>query len=63
MGYALASFGISILLLFLSVMNILSIVTSPGKFVCIFTLAIIAAITGLAFWNGPQQYMNKIFEK
>ena len=53
MGYAFASFGISVLLLFLSVINILSIVTSPGKFVCIFTLAIIAAITGLAFWNGP----------
>ena len=47
----------------MSLMNIFSIVTSPGKFVCIFTMAVIAALTGLAFWNGPQTYMNKMFEK
>ena len=63
MGKAFMSFGICALLLFVSLVNIFSIVTSPGKFVCIFTMAVIAAIVGLAQWNGPQQYMNKIFEK
>ena len=60
---AFGAFGICFLLLFVSIMNIFSIVTSPGKFVCIFTMAVIAALVGLAFWNGPQQYMNKMFEK
>ena len=60
---ALACFGISFLMLFLALFSILSIVTNPAKFVLIFTLAVIFAIAGLAFWNGPQQYMNKIFQK
>ena len=47
----------------MSLINIFSIVTSPGKFVVIFTFAVIAAIVGLAQWNGPQTYMNRIFEK
>jgi len=58
---ALGAFGISFLLLFLALFSILSIITNPAKFVLIFTMAVIAAIVGLAFWNGPQQYMNKIF--
>ena len=57
------SFGVSALLLFVSAMSIFRIVTNPASFVCIFTLAVIAAITGLAQWNGPQAYMTKIFEK
>ena len=57
------SFGICGLLLFVSLINIFSIVTSPGKFVVIFTMAVLAAIIGLAQWNGPQTYMNRIFEK
>ena len=60
---ACISFGISILLLFVSFINIFSIITNPGSFVLIFTLANIAAIVGLAHWNGPQAYMTKIFEK
>ena len=60
---AFGAFGICGLLLFVSIMNVFSIVTSPGKFVCIFTMAVIAALVGLAYWNGPQQYMNKMFEK
>merc|ERR1712226_1386709 len=50
-------------MLFLAVFSIFSIVTNPAKFVLIFTLAVIFAIAGLAFWSGPQQYMNKIFQK
>ena len=60
---ALISFGVSALLMFVSAMSIFRIVTNPAGFVCIFTLAVIAAIVGLAQWNGPQAYMNKIFEK
>ena len=63
MSRAFMSFGICALLLFVSLINIFSIVTNPASFVCIFTLAIIAALVGLAQWNGPQAYMNKIFEK
>ena len=63
MSRAFMSFGICALLLFVSLINIFSIVTNPASFVIIFTLAIIAALVGLAQWNGPQAYMNKIFEK
>ena len=56
-------FGLSILFLFASLINIFQIITSPGTFVCIFTTAVICALLGLSFWNGPQTYMNKIFEK
>ena len=34
-----------------------------GTFVIIFTSSIIAALVELCFWNGPQTYMNRIFEK
>ena len=57
------AFGICAILLLISLMNIFSIVIAPAQFVCTFTMAVIAALTGLAFMNGPQQYMNKIFEK
>jgi hypothetical protein len=40
-----------LLLLLQLLINILD--TSPGKFVCIFTMTIIAALVGLAHWNGP----------
>lgn len=60
---ALISFGVSALLFFVSLMSIFRIVTNPASFVCVFTIAVIAAIVGLAQWNGPQAYMNKIFEK
>jgi len=50
---ALGAFGISALLLLVSLFNILSIITNPAGFVCIFTMAVIAALVGLAMWNGP----------
>ena len=60
---AAIAFAIAALLLFVDFISIFSIVTSPGKFTCIFTMTIIAALVGLAHWNGPQAYMNKMFEK
>ena len=63
MKYAFASFGLSALLFLCALVNIFSIVLSPSKFVLIFTMAVIAGLTGLSFWNGPQVYFNKIFEK
>ena len=63
MKYAFASFGLCALLMLCALVNIFSIVLSPAKFVLIFTCAVIAGLTGLAFWDGPQVYFNKIFEK
>jgi hypothetical protein len=63
MKYAFISFGICALMLFASFINVFNIVLSPGKFVCMFNISTLAGLTGLAFWNGPQVYMNKIFEK
>ena len=63
MKKAFMSFGVCVLFLFVSLINIFSIVTNPASFVVIFNVAIIAALVGLAQWNGPQTYMNKIFEK
>ena len=60
---AAIAFAISGLLLFVDFISIFSIVTSPGKFCLIFTLTIISLLVGLAHWNGPQAYMNKMFEK
>ena len=61
--YALISFGVCGLLLFASLVNIFSIILAPASFVTMFTLASLSGLTGLSFWNGPQVYMNKIFEK
>jgi len=60
---AAIAFAISGLLAMVCVFSIFSVVTSPGKFTCIFSMTIIALLTGLAHWNGPQAYMNKMFEK
>jgi hypothetical protein len=60
---AAIAFAISALLALVCVFSIFSIVTSPGKFTCLFSMTIIALLTGLAHWNGPQAYMNKMFEK
>ena len=60
---ACAAFGISALLFVISLSQLFKIVTNPAVFVSIFTLAVLAAIAGLALWNGPQDYMIKIFQK
>lgn len=59
----LAAFAISALFFFLALMNIVTIVLSPAKFTCTFTIAVLSALTGLAMWNGPEDYMNRCFEK
>ena len=53
MSRAFTAFGIALLLMFMSLVNIFSIVTSPSRFVLIFTMAVISALVGLAFWSGP----------
>ena len=45
---AFVAFGISGLLIFVSIFQIFSIITNPGKFVVIFTMAVIALLVGLA---------------
>ena len=63
MKYACISFIICAVMLFASMINLFSIVLAPATFVTMFTIAILAGLSGLAFFNGPQAYMNKIFEK
>ena len=61
--YAFISFAVCGLMLLASIINVFTIVLSPAKFVCIFTFSVLSGLMGLAWWNGPQVYMNKIFEK
>ena len=60
---ALMFFGVASLFLLLAFVNILSIIISPAKFTCSFTIAVILGMIGLSLWNGPQAYVNKCFEK
>ena len=60
---AMIFFGIAALMLLFAVMNIFSIVTNPGRFVCIFNLFIISAMTGLAYYRGPRDYVSNMFER
>ena len=50
---ALMFFGFAALFLLLSLVNIFSIILSPAKFTCMFTIAVIMNMVGLALWNGP----------
>ena len=52
--YAMIFFGVSALMLLFALMNIFSIVTNPGRFTTIFNLAVMAAMTGLAYYRGPR---------
>ena len=60
---AFVAFGISALLFLMSIVSIFKIVTNPSSFVLTFTLAALATLVGLAYWNGPQDYIIKIFQK
>ena len=53
MKNAAISFGVMALLLLICLVKIFDIILNPASFVFVFTLAVIACITGLAFWNGP----------
>lgn len=60
---ALMFFGIGSLFLLLAMLNIFAIIISPAKFTCMFTIAVILAMIGLAEWTGPQKYVEKCLEK
>ena len=59
---ALICFVVGGLLLFGSLFSIVSIVTSPGYFSCLFTVALVILLTGMALWSGPRAYVHRMFE-
>jgi len=59
--YAVISFVVAGLFGFLSFFMLAMIVAAPDKFVLMFTLAMMALLTGFAFLNGPRSYVKKLF--
>ena len=59
---ACISFAIASLFMLMSLFGIISFFTSPAYFTTIFTISLVSALTGLAFWNGPQDYVYKMFQ-
>ena len=60
---SLIFFGIGALFFLLALINIFSIILSPAKFTCMFTIAVILNMIGLCMWSGPQSYVEKCLEK
>ena len=48
--------------LFLSLISIVSVITSPGYFSILFTIALLSMLASLAFWSGPRAYVHRMFE-
>ena len=59
--YAVISFIVAGLFGFLSFMLLALIVAAPDKFVLMFTLSMIALLTGFAFLKGPRSYVKNLF--
>ena len=59
--YAIISFVVAVLFGFLSFMMLTMIVLSPDKFVLMFTITVIAVLTGFAFLKGPRTYVKNLF--
>lgn len=59
--YAIISFVVAGLFGLLSFMMLAMIVAAPDKFVLMFTLSMIALLTGFAFLKGPRTYVKNLF--
>ena len=59
--YAVISFVIAAMFGFLSMLLLALIVAAPDKFVLMFTISMVALLTGFAFLNGPRTYVKKLF--
>jgi len=59
--YAVISFVVAGMFGFLSMLLLALIVAAPDKFVLMFTISMIALLTGFAFLNGPRTYVKKLF--
>ena len=57
---AFICFAISGLSFLMSVLNLPSIVLAPSFFTFLFTLSMITLVFGLAFLNGPANYLKKL---
>lgn len=52
--------GIGAMLMLLAFMCLPTFILAPQKFTILFSLAILAMLTSLAFLNGPRNYIEKI---
>ena len=57
---AFISFAICAFLMTVSLMNIPTLIITPQVFTLFFTLAMVSALFGLAFLNGPANYVAKM---
>jgi hypothetical protein len=60
---AFVALAIGALLLLFAIFSIPTLIISPSKFTLFFTLSMGSLLTGLAFFNGPRTYLNKLFDK
>lgn len=60
MTKAFISFGVAAFFLLMAVFNLPALVLSPQMFCLMFTIAMISAIVGIAFMNGPSEYAKKL---
>lgn len=59
---AFICFAVSAFFLMMSILNLPSLILAPQMFNLFFTLAMVGAIGGLAFMNGPLVYARKLGE-
>ena len=55
--------AIGALFLLFTIFSLPTLIISPSKFTLFFTLAMIAMLTALAFFNGPRTYLNKLCDE
>lgn len=60
---AFIAFGMGALLLLFALFSLPYIVISPQNFTIFFTLSMLALLVGLAYMNGPQQYLKKLTQR
>jgi len=63
--YAKAFIGFAIcgLFLLLALFNLPSLVLAPRIFTFLFTSAMVSLLAGIAFYNGPQQYLSRLSQR
>ncbi|CDW78590.1 sft2-like domain-containing protein [Stylonychia lemnae] len=60
MTKAFVSFAVAGFFLLMALFNLPSLVLAPQMFSLMFTIAMISAIVGIAFMNGPSEYAKKL---
>jgi hypothetical protein len=60
---AIISFAVSAFFLMMAFLCLPTVIISPQKFTMMFTIAAISMLIGLAFFNGPANYIVKLTER